>query len=173
MIRTWQLKIALGIVSTGLIGLIAGAAVVLAQQRGNSGLTPGPGNPFASGGSGIEGVAEPNLGVIRGTVSANGSPLQGAGYTVTTATTLPCGTNFYPEYEVTFDKPFSAPPSVVVSVHEFESVSLSGQPVYSVVIDDQSGGITSNGFRAYINTDGFGIPCFGSKNWDFIAIGPR
>jgi hypothetical protein len=158
-----------------ITGLVTAAAVVLAQQRGNSGLPPGPGNPIAepSGGTGVEGAAESNLAVIRGTVSGNDSPLQGFGYTVTAPMTLPCGTNSYPEYQITFNPPFSSPPSVVVSIHEFLSSGFSNQPVYDVMIDDQSGGITPNGFHAYIRTDGFGVTCFGSQTWDFIAIGPR
>src|SRR5262249_22753774 len=109
--------------------LAAGDAVAFGQERGNVGLPPGSSNPLAVLQSEIDALAqqlaaltnggvasggEPGLVVIRGTVAGNGSPLLGAGFTVTTNVNLPCGTNLYPEYHVIFDQAFSSTPSVVV-----------------------------------------------------------
>ena len=183
--------------------LAVGTATLLAQQRGNSGLPPGPGNPLAAlqaqidaltlqvvnlggavanlGTGAVQGGAESQLFVIRGTVGPSGTPLQGAGYSVTTTNNLPCGgPNTYPEYHVTFDQPFTLAPSVVVSARDVVSASpinSSNAPVYTAAIDNGpgGGGVTSTGFGVRIKTDAFGslTTCFGNYHWDFIAIGQR
>ena len=185
--------------------LAAGFAGVSAQQRGNSGLPPGPGNPLAAlqaqidaltqqvatlGGAvanlhgAVQGGAESPLFVIRGTVGSNPGPfvLEGAGFTVANIQSLPCDINSYPEYHVTFDQPFSSPPSVVVSARDLVFSPLntpSNAPVYTAAIDNGhtpgGGGVTINGFSVRIKSDAFGFAttCFGSHTWDFIAIGLR
>ena len=163
--------------------LAAGFAGVSAQQRGNSGLPPGPGNPLAGA---VQGGAESPLFVIRGTVGSNPGPfvLEGAGFTVANIQSLPCDINNYPEYHVTFDQPFSSPPSVVVSARDvvfgpplFPLNTPMNAPVYTAAIDNgQSpggGGVSINGFSVRIKSDAFGGTCFGSHTWDFIAIGLR
>ena len=167
------------VVLAGLLG--AGFAGVSAQQRGNSGLPPGPGNPLAGA---VQGGAESPLFVIRGTVGSNPGPfvLEGAGFTVANIQSLPCDINSYPEYHVTFDQPFSSPPSVVVSARDLVFSPLntpSNAPVYTAAIDNGhtpgGGGVTINGFSVRIKSDAFGFAttCFGSHTWDFIAIGLR
>jgi hypothetical protein len=176
--------------------LTVGTATLLAQQRGNSGLPPGPGNPLAAlqeqidaltlqvaslGPGAVQGGAESHLFVIRGTVGPSGTPLQGAGYSVTTTNNLPCGgPNTYPEYHVTFDQPFTLAPSIVVSARDVVSASpidSGNAPVYTAAIDNGpgGGGVTINGFGVRIKSDAFGslTTCFGNYHWDFIAIGQR
>ena len=185
--RHWRLMVMAGV---AIAVLAAGTVVALGQQRANSGLPAGPRNPLAAlqqeidvltqqianlSGTGIQGAAELNLRVVRGTIEgSNGNVLAGAGFTVANPMTVFCGTNPYPTYQVVFDGgTFSAPPSVVVSAHDFISSPTNSDnnlPVYTVAIDK---GITQNGFTARVKTDAFGITCFGSYGWDFIAIGPR
>ena len=127
-------------VATGV--LAAGTVVASAQQRGNSGLPGGPGNPLALlqeqidaltqqiaslGILGPQGAAESNLVVVRGTIhrnplTGNSEVLAGAGFTVANlfVTGPSCGGSSFHTHRVTFDGgTFSAPPSVVVSAHEF------------------------------------------------------
>ena len=175
--------------------LAVGTVVALGQQRTNSGLPPGPGNPLAAlqqqidvltqqianlSGTGIQGAAESNLVVVRGTIhrnplTGNSEVLAGAGFTVANPMTVFCGTNPYPTYQVVFDGgTFSAPPSVVVSAHDFiysPADDPGNHPVYTVAI--VGGNISQDGFDARIKTDGFLGTCFGSQVWDFIAIGPH
>lgn len=178
----WRPMAIAGVVIAGL----AGTVVALGQQGGNSGLPAGPGNPLAAlqqqidaltqqvenlgGGTAIQGAAESNLAVIRGTVAGNtGQTLAGAGFTVFTHPTSSLG---FVTYSVQFDVPFSEYPSVAVSVHGF----FPSQPVQTIAIDDGQGGITRSGFSVYIAQPSNQIGSngsFGSQNWDFIAIGPR
>ena len=167
--------------------LAAGFAGVSAQQRGNSGLPPGPGNPLAAlqdqinaltqqvatlGGAvanlngAVQGDAESPLFVIRGTVGGNPIPavLEGAGFTVVNIQSLPCVGNNYPEYRVTFDQSFSLPPSVIVSARDVVSLPLNGSgnaPVYTAAIDNGpspgGGGVSINGFSVRIKSDAFGF----------------
>lgn len=194
--KHWGLVLVAGVLATGAVGVLA------QQPRGNSGLPSGQGNPLASlqqqidalaqqvaglsNGTPVQGGAESDLFVIRGTISgapaeAGGGALEGAGFTVTTNLTLPCGSpNRAREYHVTFDPPFSSTPSVVVSARDFlfapfDPVGNGGdRPVYTAAIYNGSGGVgvTPYGFTVRIKTDAFSETCFGSQNWDFIAIGP-
>ena len=109
--RQWRLVVMAGV---AIAVLAAGTVVALGQQRGNSGLPAGPGNPLAAlqqqidvlrqqmanlGATGIQGAAEPNLVAVRGTIDPNnnGDPLVlfGAGFTVANAETVPCDVNSY------------------------------------------------------------------------------
>jgi hypothetical protein len=173
--------------SVGVVaGFIAMGTGVWAQQ--------GPGNPLAALqqqidvlaqqvaglAGGVQGGAESSLVVIRGTVGGNAAVLQGAGFQVSSTVNLPCGFNLYPEYHVTFDQAFASTPSIVVSARDAVSASPSNgsnAPVFTAAIDGgpNGGGVTVSGFSVRIKTDAFGFntTCFGSQNWDFIAIGPR
>lgn len=183
--RHWYLVLVAGVLATGAVGVRA------QQPRGNSGLPDGPGNPLASlqqqidalaqqvanlsNGTPVQGGAESDLFVIRGTIG--GAPA-GAGFTVSTNFTLPCASNLYPEYHVTFNQPFTSTPSVVVSARDYLASPFGNsgnRPVYTAAIYNGSsgGGVTPNGFSVRIKTDAFSVTCFGSQNWDFIAIGPR
>jgi hypothetical protein len=140
--------------------------------QGPQGATGPQGPQGPAGPGGIQGAAESNLFAIRGTVAGStGGPEVGAGWTVSYNFNESCGTtsiNAYPTYDVSFTSPFSVAPTVVVSAQTNED-----DPVYTVAIVE--GSLSGTGFRAVIKTDHFvatGTPlCFGSYNWDFIAIG--
>ncbi len=144
------------------------APPALAQARGNSGLPPGPGNPFAASTSGVQGV-EANLVLIRGTIAgADGSTLEGSGFTA-----VATGSG---RYTVTFDTPFASPPSVALGVEGFFTDPVDPQFVQVISIDSPAGGVTVSGFSAYIaqpSNDPASKGSPGSQNWHFIAVGPQ
>lgn len=115
-------------------------STVGAQSRGSSGLPTAPGNPLAAlQNQAVQGAAEQNLVVLRGTVAGmTGQVLAGQGFTVTTN---PIAGSPFPTYTVVFDTPFSSPPSVVVSVHGF----FPTQFVQTIAVDDGAGGISKEG----------------------------
>lgn len=134
------------------------------------------------------GSRERHLIIIRGTVGGDGTIVAGRGFTVTQGTTVYCGSNPFPTYRVTFaPHTFLSAPSVVVSAQDFTFVdpnlphptdTSENLPVYTAAIDgstnlgeSQGGGITKDGFTVRIKTDAFGSTCYGSYNWDFIAVG--
>lgn len=158
------------------------APAASAQQRGNSGLPPSPGNPLADLQRQIDelragGGGGSDLMIIRGAVNGF-APLRGEGFSVQVYNprpgdpncaprTFPDGSVFVSGYEVRFDQEFDEQPTVTLGMH--------GRPdrPHILIIDDSfnDGGITSNGFRVAM-LDAQSNTC-ASQPFEFMAIGRR
>lgn len=155
------------------------ASAAAAQQRGDSGLPPAPGNPLADLQRQIDelrAAGGSDLMIIRGAVNGPGPlPLRGEGFTVHPYDPRPGDRNcdpdpsrtFFPAYEIRFTQEFDEQPTITLGMH--------GRPDHPhiIMIDDSNndGGITSNGFRV-VMLDAQTNTC-ASQPWEFMAIGRR
>lgn len=151
--------------------LVAGSTVAVmflagslraAQSRGASGLPALSGNPLAALQAQIDVLEQTLAGLVTERV-LRGTVMEHEGFTTTgdgwTAQALGGG-----KYSVTFAQSFSAPPTVLLTIHGFPD-----QFSHTIAIDDGAGGSTTSGFHAYLSEGNHAANV--ADNFEFLVIG--